>query len=288
MPNKATQDSSGAIMGSIAGLFHDESRAEDALDELRKAGFSGTEIGVATAAQSTPAAKQLDTGDFWSKVANVFGKQEHTESASDLEDSLAASGVPQQQAQYLNRSLSKGDILVTVRATGDRAVTARTILEQEGADMGAGEASLATGTASGTIQDERKIELVGEILRVHKERVQRGEVRLRKEVVTENQSVEVPVTREELVIERVSAEGRESAGEVGSGEKEIRVPLSEERVRVEKKPVVNEEIKVGKRQVQETKRVSDTLRREELRTEHEGDMKDEEISGIKDKKRRSA
>jgi uncharacterized protein (TIGR02271 family) len=288
MPNKAMQDSSGAIMGSVAGLFHDESQAEDALHELREAGFSGTEIGVATAAQGTNAAKQPNTGDFWRKVANVFGKHEHTESASELEDSLAASGVSQQQAQYLNRSLSKGDILVAVRAAGDRAVNARAILEQAGADIGAGEASLATGTTSGSLQEERKIELVGEILRVHKERVQRGEVRFRKEVVTENQSIEVPVTREELVIERVSAQGREAAGEVGAGEDEIRVPLSEERVHVEKKPVVNEEIRVGKRQVQETERVSDTVRREELRTEQEGDVKAEEVSGIKDKKRRSA
>jgi uncharacterized protein (TIGR02271 family) len=188
----------------------------------------------------------------------------------------------------LNRSLSKGDILVTVRATGDRAVTAKTILEQAGADIAAGEASLATGTASGSIQDERKIELVGEILRVHKEQVQRGEVRLHKEVVTENQSIEVPVTREELVIERVPAEEREARGEIGAGEQEIRVPLSEERVQVEKKPVVNEEIRVGKRQVQDTKRVSDTVRHEELRSEQEGDVKAEEVSGIKDKKRRSA
>jgi uncharacterized protein (TIGR02271 family) len=93
------------------------------------------------------------------------------------------------------------------------------------------------------------------------------------------------VTREELVIERVPTQGRETAGEVGMGEKEIRVPLSEERVRVEKKPIVNEEIRVGKRQVQGTERVSDTVRREELRTETEGNVKDEEVSRIKDKKR---
>lgn len=57
--------------------------------------------------------------------------------------------------------------------------------------------------------------------------------------------------------------------QVGSGDQEIRVPLSEERVRVEKKPVVNEEVRVGKRQVQQTKQVSDTARHEELRTDDE-------------------
>ena len=126
-------------------------------------------------------------------------------------------------------------------------------------------------TAAPAVQGERRIQLLGEILRVHKERVQRGEVRLHKEVVTENQHVEVPVTHEELVIERVPAQTRQNAGEVGTGEKEIRVPLSEEKVRVEKSPIVTEEVRVGKKQVQDTKRIDDTVRHEELRTEKKGD-----------------
>ena len=94
-------------------------------------------------------------------------------------------------------------------------------------------------------------------------------------MVTENQNVEVPVSREELVVERIPGQQREATGaEIGSGEKEIRVPLSEERVHVEKKPVVNEEIRVGKRQVQSTERVSDQVRHEELRSE--GDVEEAE------------
>ena len=53
---------------------------------------------------------------------------------------------------------------------------------------------------------------IGEILRVHKERISRGEVRLRKEVVTEHQNIEVPRTREELVVERIPGSGREATG----------------------------------------------------------------------------
>jgi uncharacterized protein (TIGR02271 family) len=62
------------------------------------------------------------------------------------------------------------------------------------------------------------------------------------------------------------------------------VPLSEERVSVEKTPVVNEEVRVGKRQVQDTKRVTDTVRGEELRGEHEGDRSDESARNIEKKK----
>jgi uncharacterized protein (TIGR02271 family) len=104
--------------------------------------------------------------------------------------------------------------------------------------------------------------------------------------VTEKQNIEVPTTREELAVERISGDGREASGtQVGSGEKEIRVPLSEERVHVEKKPVVNEEVHVGKRQVQDTKRVSDTVRHEELRTEG---GTDEKVERTKEKTRRTA
>ena len=114
---------------------------------------------------------------------------------------------------------------------------------------------------------ERRIQLVSEVLRIRKERVARGEVRLRKEVRTETQNVQVPVTHEEVVIERTPVQGERTAtGQIGA-EKEIRVPLSEERVQVAKVPVVTEEVKVGKRTVGNTENVRDQVRREELNVE---------------------
>jgi uncharacterized protein (TIGR02271 family) len=86
--------------------------------------------------------------------------------------------------------------------------------------------------------------------------------------------VDVPVTREEVVIERHAVSGDAervaAAGDLAEGE-EIRVPIMEEEVRVEKRPVVKEEVTLGKRQVTETERVNETLRREEARVETEGD-----------------
>ena len=115
--------------------------------------------------------------------------------------------------------------------------------------------------------DERRIQLISEVLRVRKERVARGEVRLRKEVHSETQNVQVPVTREEIVIERNPIQGERTAtGQIGA-DSEIRVPLSEERVQVDKVPVVTEEVRVAKRPVSETKTVRDQVRREELDVE---------------------
>jgi uncharacterized protein (TIGR02271 family) len=109
-------------------------------------------------------------------------------------------------------------------------------------------------------------------------------VRLRKDVVNENKTVQVPVTREELVVERVPASGRASTGEIGSDE-EIRVPLSEERVRTEKESVVTGEVRVGKRAVQNTETVSDNVRHEELRADKEGDV-EIDTKGSETKKRK--
>jgi uncharacterized protein (TIGR02271 family) len=140
-----------------------------------------------------------------------------------------------------------------------------------------------TGTSAG--EQDYRIQLRGEVLRTFRERVQRGEVRLRKEVVTENKTVQVPVSREELVIERTAASGHSpaNAGEIGT-DQEIRVPLSEERARVEKQPVVNEEVRVGKRAVQNTENVSEDVRHEELRVDKEGDVEVDTQTGRKSKK----
>ena len=75
------------------------------------------------------------------------------------------------------------------------------------------------------------------------------------------------------MIERHAAAGDEPPeGAIGEGE-EVRIPLMEEQVRVEKTPRVREEVSIGKRQVSDTERVSETVRREEARIEGQGDTR---------------
>jgi uncharacterized protein (TIGR02271 family) len=120
-------------------------------------------------------------------------------------------------------------------------------------------------------RDQERIELREEELTAQKERVEAGEVRLRKEVIEEEKTIEVPVSHEEVIVEKHSVHGRRPAdGEIGDSE-EIRVPLTEEEVRVEKTPVVREEINLRKRQVQDTERVSESVKREEAWVDTTGD-----------------
>lgn len=124
-------------------------------------------------------------------------------------------------------------------------------------------AASAVGTDTG-----RTVELHEEVLSARKDQVQTGEVTMRKEVVTETKSIDVPVTREEVVIERHAVSGAAAGSFDTQTDEVIRVPVMEEQVTVQKTPVVTEEISLGKRQVTETEHITDTVRREEAYIEN--------------------
>jgi uncharacterized protein (TIGR02271 family) len=118
---------------------------------------------------------------------------------------------------------------------------------------------------------DRTIQLKEEHLTAHKTPVRAGEVEVRKEVHTEHKTIQVPVEREEVVIERRPAGGTAATGDIRA--EEIRIPVKEEKVNVSKETVVKEEVSVGKRKVQGTETVSGDVRVEELKVEEKGDAK---------------
>lgn len=121
-------------------------------------------------------------------------------------------------------------------------------------------------------QGERKVELREEELTASKRMVETGEVKIGKDVVSEQKTIDVPVSKEEVTIERRAVDRRPTGGSIGDGGDVIEVPLHEEQVQVDKQAVVYEELEVGKRAVQETDTVSDTVRREVADVQTEGDV----------------
>jgi|GEM_PF-649940 uncharacterized protein (TIGR02271 family) len=111
--------------------------------------------------------------------------------------------------------------------------------------------------------------LRAERLQLGKQMVQTGEVRLRKEIVSEQQNIDVPITREEIVVERHPGSGQVSDTPIGQ-EETIRIPVYEEQVNVTKIPVEVGEVAISKRTVQENRRISTTVRHEEPRLETDG------------------
>jgi uncharacterized protein (TIGR02271 family) len=111
-----------------------------------------------------------------------------------------------------------------------------------------------------------------EELIVNKERQEAGRVRLRKDVVEEQQSLNVPVTHEEVHVERVPVD-EQHASELGPDaftEKDIDVPLMGEQVVSDKRARVAEEVRLRKQAVTDQRRVTDTVKKERVRVEGEG------------------
>ena len=195
-----------------------------------------------------------------------------------LAGTLIGLGIPEEEAKYYEEELRAGRAVVTVDA-GGRLQEAQSILAQNGgydmrsasdrarASASAGLAMQSEGGAGG--QDRQTIEAREEELRIRKRPVQTGEAEVYKEVHTERRTVDVPVKKEELVIERHSVGRQPASGPVGANER-VRVPLSEEQIEVEKRPVVTEKVTVGKRTTEEDEQVDATLRKENIKVDKRG------------------
>lgn len=130
--------------------------------------------------------------------------------------------------------------------------------------------SYASDANAGVSRGETRDELVlsEEQLRVEKERVESGEARIQKVVVTEMKTIEVPVTREELrvVREPISEEDRVKYEGVSLGDQEASIVLHEERVVVSKVTVPVERVSLRTELVEDTKVVEESVARERLET----------------------
>ena len=114
-----------------------------------------------------------------------------------------------------------------------------------------------------------------EQLKVGTEQVAAGRARLRKHVVTENQSVTVPVSHEEVTLEREPITdanvGKATAGPDLSDE-EHEVQLTEERVVVDKETVPVERVRLDTETVTDDVTVSEDVRKEKVDTDVDEDL----------------
>ena len=94
--------------------------------------------------------------------------------------------------------------------------------------------------------------------------MQTGRARLRKFVVTEQQTVTVPVTREEVRVVREPVAPGDTVDDVTIGEADADVVLTEERVVVNKETVPVEKVRLGTETVTEQQDVTETVRKEQI------------------------
>lgn len=116
-----------------------------------------------------------------------------------------------------------------------------------------------------------------ERLHVGTEKVETGRARLRKYVVTEHETVTVPVTREEVRLEREPITDA-NVGDALSGpdisEEEHEVVLTEERPVVAKETVPVERVRLDKATVTENETINEEVRKEEIDLDDGTDRRD--------------
>lgn len=131
----------------------------------------------------------------------------------------------------------------------------------------------APGDATRTSAEDVRVPVHEEELDVVKRERDAGEVRLRKDVVTETKHVEVPVTREVVHVERTPVAGERASipGEERVFEKDsVSMPIHEEELEIRKRPVVKEEVRLHKERVTEHRAAEEDLRKERVEIEGEG------------------
>jgi uncharacterized protein (TIGR02271 family) len=114
-------------------------------------------------------------------------------------------------------------------------------------------------------QEEEKttVPLIEERLNVSK-KTSTTQYTITKEPVTDKKTMEVPVTHEELFVEKRPPKDSASAQGPVKSKTEIKVPLMREEVEVTKERFVKEEVVVKKKPVTETRTVSDTVTSERI------------------------
>lgn len=117
--------------------------------------------------------------------------------------------------------------------------------------------------------DQQRLTRSAEELRIGKRQVKAGEVNVRKHVETEKVNEPVTRMREDVHIERRPVSGKQTS-KAEIGEDEVRVPIMEEELAVEKRPVVKEELVIGTERKQETENVEADLRKERIDVDRSG------------------
>lgn len=121
------------------------------------------------------------------------------------------------------------------------------------------------------------LELLEERLTVNKDRIVAGLVKVGKHVVTEERNVDVELEEEHADIQRTSVD-RPTDRRIGDMDVNdtVEVELEAERARVGKDTYVSEEVNVGKTTERHTETIVETIQREELDVNNDGNVVDRE------------
>lgn len=206
--------------------------------------------------------------------------------AGGLVGALIGLGIPEEKAKVYSDRVAKGSFLVMVTGTTAEIARAESIMRRHGVEefdvynIPGAKATTVTDVDDDLktrtdITDDEKIRLYEERLIVNKEREKAGEVAVGKRVETEQASVAVPVEKERIVVERRDATSGTvvNPGTVSfEGGEVARMDVYEESADIDKQAFVREEVSIRKEVERDTVDATETVRREELELDSDGDV----------------
>jgi uncharacterized protein (TIGR02271 family) len=234
-------DPAGDKLGTIDAIYLDDETGQPEWATVTRGLFSAK-------AAFVPLAQAQDTGD---SVQVPYDKQQVTDAPSPQADGQLSQD--EEAALYrhygMEYSESRSDSGLPAGTADDRDTVGR--------------------DTSGPTTDDAMTRSEEE-LRVGTQTRERGRARLRKYVVTEEQQVTVPVSREEVRVERepiTDANLDAATSGPAISEEEHEVTLHEETPVVEKRAVPKERVRLDTETVTEERQVAEEVRKEQIQVD---------------------
>ncbi|GHA76915.1 YsnF/AvaK domain-containing protein [Cognatilysobacter bugurensis] len=257
---------------NLIGIFDDRAVAEDAVQQIRKLGIEQERIRAHHHGSGLDASSSGRSDEHHGFFSKLFGGGDHDNDAHELSGHYA-------------EAVRRGSSVVTVHLEHeDKAAEVERILENAGsvdldervhAWRSSGYDGYKAGardfTADEIAKDRETLKVVQEELRVGKRQVQAGGVRVRRHIVETPVSEQITLRDEQAVIERRPVDRLATAADLqgfDAGDKTIEVRETHEEAVIDKQARVVEEISIGKKAVEHTETINDTIRRTDVDVEH--------------------
>jgi uncharacterized protein (TIGR02271 family) len=251
-------DTDGDKIGTVGQVYVDPD-TEKPLWATVKTGLFGTSESFVPLEDATWDRESLVVGYDKAKVKDAPRVESDGALSEEEEDSL-----------YAYYGIGSGAASTTTTGTGTQGVHDQD--DRAGVDVDRDRDGVVGHDTSGPTTDDAMTRSE-EQLHVGTERVETGRARLRKHVVTEERTVTVPVSHEEVRLEREPiTEGNVGSATAGPdlSDEEHEVVLTEERPVVQKETVPVERVKLGTETVTDEERVTEDVRHEEIDVDGDG------------------
>lgn len=215
----------------------------------------------------------LFTKDIYIPMSAISGIEQdrvYVNASKDQIDNMGWDQAPMEDTGYTAQTSGVTNYETTAAMDNDAIMTSQTTTTADTDYVVA--QPVQTQTTDVVDDDTLRVRRYEEELQAQKVAREAGAVRVSKDVVEEQQTLEVPVTREEVHVRSVTVDRAATDTTDAFKEGVIEVPVREEDVTVSKSARVAEELEIEKRAVQETERVTDTVRKERVNIEQVGDV----------------